>query len=424
MKRPTLAVCLGTLLMVLTSQASAQQRDSGCQGAANEQQMDLEIARAWPPIGLGLTIAKKACKAETYLKDLFQRQPDPDKVTANQIFEADKPDGLSERNLARAAPRFRGALVGSRLPERLSDSSSSSTNFVTLAPSRPGGEASYFQPRTPLAGPPPTQVSEIRGEGTLISAEGLKRGTFKDGKLDGPGEEIDPDGVWRSATYDRGKYINRIWEVRTIGGKTYIAAGIAVDGKLNGMVERVFADGSTQYEEWAGGRMIQVGVRGARGSDLAIAPQPRAGSSTQTYASGPSSTTQVYASNPSSPRSRNTSLEPPAGRIATRAVSQSGTGSSLDAQITPHQLGWLRACEPEMQLVLTQTIGGVSDPIAMRQRTSKGEVEFVQKLSDPDLRQWIARGPDRDRNPVLLLDYCLAKARLSDGLNRGHWERH
>lgn len=81
------------------------------------------------------------------------------------------------------------------------------------------------------------------------------------------------DRNYPALTYRSPSNIENILDVVTIGGKTYLVDR-QFDGKLNGMMQRVFADGTVQFEEWESGRLLQVGLRGPFSST--IAPQTQA----------------------------------------------------------------------------------------------------------------------------------------------------
>lgn len=256
------------------------------------------------------------CKKIELIKNLVRKKDDPDKIDANDVFDAAKPninartnpygipEGLSDeefkKRLAEAQYRAQNPnwkadqeLTRRRqtnaanddtrsLEQRIADGSVDPIiaddrqlrgDPVVLPPTKPGGSPAVFQPAEP-GGPVPTKISEINGEGVLISPDGMKKGPFNQGNLNGYGQEIDPDGTWRGGTFQNGTNMGYVYEVRTVAGKTYIAAGSVVNGKLDGMIERVYADGSTQFEDWEEGQMMQVGARAPKGQ-AALAPQAR-----------------------------------------------------------------------------------------------------------------------------------------------------
>lgn len=81
------------------------------------------------------------------------------------------------------------------------------------------------------------------------------------------------------------------------------------------------------------------------------------------------------------------------------------------AQYSSKQQSWLNTCEPEMQVVLSKTLGGVSNPTSMRIQMSR-DVVGTANASIADIKSWLARGPGGD-NPSTLFDYCLLRARLA-----------
>lgn len=97
-----------------------------------------------------------------------------------------------------------------------------------------------------------------------------------------PSVSVDPDGNWPGLKYKRvGNKVEATLDVVTIGGKTYLVSDdIYFDGKRDGMMRRVFADGTVQFEDWEGGTLMQKGSRGDYG--YTIAPQERPRSALQT----------------------------------------------------------------------------------------------------------------------------------------------
>ena len=263
------------LTMLAASGARAQEGDPNCKDlSAETQRDDVLIARTWLPLQIAFEAMDSACKAHKFLGNLFSSEPDLDKITPDDLFEAAKPEGSEGGDAAfKAAIKKQPAVTAKSgwNPEP-------QAQYIVVPPINPDGQPSLFQPNGASSETAPKSISEIEGNGTLLTPEGMKRGTFNHGKLEGVGEEIDPDGVWRSGTYEAGTNIGNMFEVRTIDGKTYLAAGSAVNGKLDGMVERIYADGSRQFEEWDNGQFVQAGVRAPKGQS-AIAPQPKVSAS-------------------------------------------------------------------------------------------------------------------------------------------------
>lgn len=268
--RPLLRVILGLMLAVPTAPAQAQTSGSGCPPPSVIEENDqILFARTWLPFRISIEVARLPCRIDDFMVNFFKRQPDPDKASLDDYIEASKPDDGNGGD-----PTYRSRMRTMPSPTKNPGwNQNPSTSIVVLPPNTSGGVPVLFQANAP-GGPTPSSVTEIQGNGTLLSAEGMKRGTFVKGKLNGVGEEIDPNGTWRGGTYESGVNQGYAWEVRKVDGKTYLATGSVVDGKLDGMVKRIFADGSNQYEDWEGGKLMQVGVRAPKGQS-AIAPQTR-----------------------------------------------------------------------------------------------------------------------------------------------------
>lgn len=268
-RRQSRLLALATIALLSATPISAQSGGTGCPApSAIEQNDQITIGQTWLPMRIGIEVAKASCRVNDFLANFFKRQPDPDKATLDDVVEAAKPNNNGGDAAYQA--KLRNIPSPTKNPGW---NPNPTTSIVVLPPNTSGGEPVLFQPNAP-GGPTPTSVSEIQGNGTLLSAEGMKRGTFRGGKLNGIGEEIDPNGTWRGGTFQNGTNMGYVYEVRTVNGKTYIAAGSVVNGKLDGMIERVYADGSTQFEDWENGQLMQVGVRAPKGQ-AALAPQAR-----------------------------------------------------------------------------------------------------------------------------------------------------
>jgi hypothetical protein len=263
-------VLLACVVFALLAAAPATAQSTACTPqSGSDEEFQQEIARSWLPFRVGVDVARASCRVHEFFDELLKRKPDPDKVTLDDVMESSKPDVGTRHDASYDAQR-------ARMPSpttRPGWNPNPTTSIVVLPPSTPGGTPVLFQPNAP-GGPTPTSVAGIQGNGTLLSADGMKRGNFVGGSLNGVGEEIDPDGTWRSGTYDRGTNTGQVFEVRSIKGKTYLVSGSVVNGKLDGMIERIYADGSTQFEDWEGGKLMQVGVRAPKGQ-TALAPQTR-----------------------------------------------------------------------------------------------------------------------------------------------------
>lgn len=258
------------LALLAATPAAAQSGASKCvPQSGSDEEFQQEIARSWLPFQIGMDVARASCRVNEFFDDLLKRKPDPDKITLQDVLESSKPDVGKRHDPTYDARRARMPSPTTR-PDW---NPNPSTSIVVLPPPTPGGTPVLFQPNEP-GGAVPTSVGQVQGNGTLMSSEGMKRGTFVGGKLNGVGEEIDPNGTWRSGTYDRGTNTGQMFEVRMIDGKTYLVAGSVVNGKLDGMIERIFADGSTQFEDWENGQLMQVGNRAPKGR-YALAPQAR-----------------------------------------------------------------------------------------------------------------------------------------------------
>ena len=371
---------LVSLLDASAARAQSAPYDANCKPITDQlRKEELEIQKMNPLISVMIQANDSACGVHNKLSRLFSRQPDPDKVTANDIIETSKPPASTSIPEGYSAEQWRAKQERwdwqTRHPNwraeeaadqrRRSNAANDSPvmrlpGYTILPPAKEGGSLVIFQATTPTAETgTQNKLSAIEGEGTLLSDTGMKRGTFKDGNLEGSGEEVLPDGTWRGGEFKNDKlegpgfevseengqpvitegnfdndkpdgtvtrtYVNGVserdvwadgervaegpmaaageapaspiydpngrwhgatWEspgnikatraVHTINGKTYLdSRELDEPGPRHGMLERIYADGSTQFEDWENGTLMQVGVRGPRGSGLAIAPQVR-----------------------------------------------------------------------------------------------------------------------------------------------------
>lgn len=266
-----LGLLFSALTLAITAPLLAQSSQPNCAAVSAETEADdVKIARTWLPLAIAYDAMQGVCEAHNFLGRVFTRQPDPEKITAEDVFEVSRPASSASGDATFEA-RLR------KLPSAASQpgwNPQPTPDPIIFPPPTLGGSPSLFQPNQPLTGEPPTSIAEVEGKGTLVTPQGMKRGTFEDGKLNGVGEEIGADGMWRGGTYEAGRNISNLFEVATIDGKTYLAVGSIVDGKVDGMVERVFADGSRQFEDWENGKLMQTGVRVPKGQSP-IAPQVR-----------------------------------------------------------------------------------------------------------------------------------------------------
>ncbi len=137
-------------------------------------------------------------------------------------------------------------------------------------PGRQGGFIAIFQGRAKpgaAAAPSAGSVEQMDGEGVLLSPDGVARGNFADGELDGEGEEIRADGTWRVGTYESGRMTGPGVEVRNDNGALEVTTGNFVDDVPDGVTNQFYADGSSRRAIWADGKKVATGQLAAAGKD-------------------------------------------------------------------------------------------------------------------------------------------------------------
>lgn len=326
-----LAASLAALAAGIAQPAAAESYDQNCKPvAASDQTLDMEIAKGWPPIGFGLSVAGAGCRAHNFIKKLLTSEPDPDKITATQVFEASKPDvdpamAASEhfkrereaeaRMKAKAEERQRDYLRANPANEAVAaaakrdeDARASGTpaetppprqggliaefektatpkdtpaqpagaeapdehggNLVTLTPRNPNGFIEVFEGKAkPAAGEAgkPEDSKTLTGEGTLFSADGIEAGTFNKGELEGDGQEITPQGVWRGGNYRHGELEGPGFEVGRENGQPYAVEGEFHGDKPDGLTTVLLDGGASRRDLWGGGKRLAVGTVAAPG---------------------------------------------------------------------------------------------------------------------------------------------------------------
>jgi hypothetical protein len=270
-----------------------------------------ETANMSPILLIGFKLKQKSCKGVDFLRKVFAKQPDPDQIDADVVFEASKPEidpvkvrqeYLKEEKKAAERIKMReerkrdeylksnpanddakernersdAEAMAARAREPLVPPLAREPEAVILPPAKQGGFIQIFQahngpaPAASADGQPP-KPADIDGGGTLMSEDGIQRGTFKDSLLEGDGEEITAEGTWRGGNYQGGEIEGRGFEVGEKGGQAYIMEGNFVDDNPDGSVLVSYADGSSQRVLWDDGKAIAYGPTAAAGK---IAAEP------------------------------------------------------------------------------------------------------------------------------------------------------
>ena len=88
-----LSAAIPMAMCAVSTSAFAEQYDANCNPVPREEErLDMEIAKSWLPIGLGLQLADKICQGHQFIMKLLTREPDPEKITTEEVFEAARPE--------------------------------------------------------------------------------------------------------------------------------------------------------------------------------------------------------------------------------------------------------------------------------------------------------------------------------------------
>ncbi len=301
---------LGATAIVLTAfaapAASAQDYDANCNPPSAEQRAQTE---AMTELNVRLTVYERmvnnVCKFQNKLKRLFLRDPDPDKITNDQILEASKPDvdpvlarmqNRRETNKAienlkmreerkawekrNSNPAEEAARENNERYERehvstpvpltpaaAGEAQPARREPVILPPEKTGGFIQVFEGkvRPSAPGTPAPAAGQVSGDGTMVSPDGIESGHFEKGELQGDGEEVTPDGTWRGGRYEDGRIEGDGFEVREEGGQTVLTDATFKNDKPDGLVTVTYEDGSSRQDVWYKGERAAEGALAAAG---------------------------------------------------------------------------------------------------------------------------------------------------------------
>ena len=276
---------------------------------------DLEpVADGWLPISIGLDLAERRCQARDFIKRVFSSEDDPDKITPVHVLEASRPKLNPDQQRARDEFLAKEKI---KLREQREYSehmhANMATEAVTAANARevelrnsgvvitkpfqsyPDGSTYYIvpganpndPPKIVWAGVPPKEAkTEFTGDGVILSEDGITSGTFKDGQLEGTGEEIEENGTWRAGQFDNGQLDGVGVEVdRGADGRTYMVTGKFEDDYPDGQVTVTYADGSQRRQLWDDRQLRSQGAFAAPGKPLVDAPAYRPSPAVAAYES-------------------------------------------------------------------------------------------------------------------------------------------
>lgn len=234
----------------------------------------------------GQAIARYACPPADFLRKLKFREENPQDIDAEDLYNAARPDGTEKlssleykRQEKKADERLKAheerrrdeylrsnpAEEAARERNRLDDEARLRGDTSYYPPTKQGRFGAIFQgdKQSPSGGAP-------SGDGYLISDYGIARGTFKDGRLQGTGQEILPDGVYRGGEYVAGKLEGEGYEVARDGDRLSVTTGVFINDAPNGVIEVSFDDGSSRLDIWERAHRAIAGVVAPPGMAPAI----------------------------------------------------------------------------------------------------------------------------------------------------------
>lgn len=327
MKRPVVLLLAVSLALIQSASGTAQTRyDNNCnerQPTADE--LVLEDLAGGSTIGaIASSFKAKTCRGIGFIRNLFVKKPDPDEWTANDVFEAAKPElpKLAANEKPEKVYKYNQLVLPEHNPSYnpIDWSKNISPDGKILYPGREGGFISIFQARekevksgqaaadekAETAGAPAAVTGQvlpaneestvplnkggfidifqsgealdpamqaltpdtIDGEGILLSEDGLKRGNFQDGKLEGSGEEVTDDGIWRGGNFQSGELEGNGFEVGQMNGEVYYLEGNFKDGEVDGLASVRYDGGNMRRVLFEGGQAVAFGPMGKAGEML------------------------------------------------------------------------------------------------------------------------------------------------------------
>ncbi len=327
MKRPMVLLLAVSLALLPSASGIAQTRyDNNCnEREPTAEELALEEFAGGSSIGaIASKFMAKTCRGIGFIRNLFEKKPDPDDWMANDVFEAAKPElpKLAANEKPEKVYQYNQLVPPEHNPSYnpIDWSKNISPDGKILYPGREGGFISIFQARKKedKAGdaavdvqaetlgdtaadagqaPPANEESTvplnqggfidifqsgetldpamlaatpdtIDGEGILLSEDGLERGQFENGELNGPGEEINIDGFWRGGNFENGSLEGAGFEVGQMDGETYYLEGNFENDMPDGMVTMRYDGGNMRRVLFEGGQAVAFGPMGKAGQVL------------------------------------------------------------------------------------------------------------------------------------------------------------
>jgi hypothetical protein len=212
------------------------------------------------------------CKTNSFLDKVGKIFAGKGKLETDDVVEAAKPDDADSltsgmRSHAATMTAEQRARRDAEDHERqlrngnaANDGPGFTPDLTVLPPKRQGGYIGIFEG----SGTPKD------GQGTLIGDDGVTKGNFKNGKLEGEGEQILTDGTYRGGNYKDGQIAGKGFEFGVKDGKTAVTEGTFKADEPDGLALVTYEDKSSERVRWENGKIIEHGPRAAPGTVPAL----------------------------------------------------------------------------------------------------------------------------------------------------------
>jgi hypothetical protein len=238
------------LCVFYVGSASATQSEPDCADlSAETKRDDVLFARTWLPLQIAFEAMHSACKAHNFLTEVLSKEPDPKKITAEDVFEALTPDYPRSAVADRVVSSAKGGAI-------LIDGGSFPISRDMIE--TPDGRKAYAE----IA-----EMPDGYKKGTVIYADGsLERGMFnRELKPSGDGQIISPEGTMKAGRFSMGELDSTgIETFKEADGRTSMLEGTFCPKPCGEMVRR-YSDGTSVRELWRGGQMVFRGEIGQKG---------------------------------------------------------------------------------------------------------------------------------------------------------------
>jgi hypothetical protein len=233
------------------------------------------ICRTHVSCDIAYGIMSADCKVQEFSNKIADAFAAKGKLEADDVEQAAKPDGADDMTVSMrshttkmtAEERARRDAEDHERNLRNTNAANDGPGFrpdeTVLPPTRKGGFISIFE----------GSGNAKDGQGTLIGEDGIAKGTFKDGKLQGEGEQILADGTYRGGNYKDGQIAGKGFEFGEKEGKTFVTEGTFKADQPDGIVTVTYEDKSSERVRWENGMLVARGPR-AKAGEVPEDPKP------------------------------------------------------------------------------------------------------------------------------------------------------